>query len=271
MIELTRNDIWKSLSSAFGNSEKVPDLLLQLENTFDKDLADTICFEYLTHQNSLYQITLVTVPHLVRIMNNSNDLEFQLNILINLGMILSELDSENAYLNSIINDDTLDDDIKFDLKSSMLTSLEELEKKVKELIAYVKEQKLGDTFFLSALATFDKRYSIARVFVYYSTNDEYPCLCESCNKEYNLCNESNKLYLYQHWSNMTSNPPQKILPVKLSSTNSVYSSLNWLQHYVEMLNIESLKPLLPYFFSDFMCPDCNTKNSVFKAILDGVC
>lgn len=61
MINLDRLDIWEKLSGPYDTSEDIPALILDLSKSFSTKTLDKIVWEYIYHQNTIYESTLATL------------------------------------------------------------------------------------------------------------------------------------------------------------------------------------------------------------------
>jgi len=96
MIKLTELNVWEKLSSPYGNSSEIPGLLARLSDKLDKVIADEIVWEYIYHQGSIYENTLATLPHLLNIIEKSDDLGFNLDLISSLGVVYIYLDGYSS-------------------------------------------------------------------------------------------------------------------------------------------------------------------------------
>ena len=55
MINLGEVNIWEKLSSPYGNSGDIPDLISLLSKTHKKEIADKLIWDYIYHQGSIYE------------------------------------------------------------------------------------------------------------------------------------------------------------------------------------------------------------------------
>ncbi|MCO6162560.1 hypothetical protein [Flavobacterium sp. NRK F7] len=265
MIGLEEVEIWKKLSSPFGNSEEIPQLLLQLSKTLDKKIADEIIWEYVYHQGSVYENTLATVPHLLKIIESSNNLEFNLDVIASLGVVLIDLDND-SYLKQIFQDNSLDENEKNRIQSAFMNSIETFKKLVIHNLqnTNVLDEESKRFYLISFLVT-EKRHKEADIFKTFSSNDEYIFVCPNCEEETFLWNEEGILNAYSQ--DPVTNKNQKKLKIDLNTSNI---NLEWLEKPIKTININSLKPLVPYFKGDIECHNCNKKSNVLDGIMNSI-
>ena len=120
-------------------------------------------------------------------------------------------------------------------------------------------------FYLISLLVTEKRHKEAEVFKEFSTNDEYIFVCPNCEEETFLWNEENTVNAYSQEPVIHKN--QKKLEIDLNTSNT---SLEWLEKPIEIMNINSLKPLVPYFRGDINCHNCGRKSHVFNGIMNSI-
>jgi hypothetical protein len=275
MLPLTALDIWKQLENPFGNSENIPALIGKLNNSISTEILDEICWEYIYHQNSLYEATFATIPYLVSICEKNASPDYKMATFINLGIILSEMDAKDELLLQIYSESTVDRETVNSIISSYKSSFERLKEIGQVLFDLVPEMDEEDKrHFLVALATCHDRYNLAKVFCTYSSNEEYMCTCPHCVTEFYVWNVDNQLILYTQDPVSNKNQPgYSITPRSVSIAQpfeniSMRTHYEWLMFYIDHLDIESLKPVIGYLFGETKCPECKTNFDVFDAVSD---
>lgn len=272
MISLDDKNRWQSLSSC-GEAGKLPDLILQLLATPSIALLDEICWEHIYHQNTLYQTTIATIPHLLDLAkSNTTNQDLCLHLFLNVGIILTELDVKEEYLKAIIDDGELSPDFRQEIKTAFDVALPEFKWLGESLLPLVKNKdEATKRYFLAAWTVVDAKYAMGKLFVTYSGNDEYMAVCMHCEQEHYLWREEGRLNLYK--SDPVFNKKQPSYSINLAYTTNDHQLLadfQWLHKMSNLLGIASLHSLLPYFFGSFECPKCACENEVFKAILNSI-
>ena len=273
MLNLTDLDRWSQLNSPFGNSEDVPTLINQLENTYSEEVLDEICWEYIYHQGSLYQVTFAALPYLIDICEKSANLNFKLKAFSNIGVIIAELDSEDILLTQTFEKSTLDKSIVSDIIETFKQSFQKLENIGLSLFKFILEQdEIEKRYFLITLAALNKKFKVAKVFLTFIYNDEYICVCPKCNNDLYLSNEDDTLVMYIDDPVFNTNQ-EKFLIQPRSSTqiidekNKLANDFEFLTFYINKLKINSLEHIVNYLFSETKCPICETEFQIFEAIL----
>ncbi|QKX04066.1 hypothetical protein HN014_03805 [Aquimarina sp. TRL1] len=265
MIRLDELHIWKKLSSPYGNSELIPSLIDKLSKTLDKKIADELIWEHIYHQGSVYENTLATVPHVLKIIEKSDNVEFNLNMIACLGVVLIDLDNI-SYVEQIFEENNLDEKEKNSIQIAFIDAIE----KFRILVShYVPNTRILDEeskrFYLIAFLVSIQRHKEAEIFKTFNMNDEYIFVCPNCEEETFLWNEENVLNAYCR--DPSTNKNQEKLRIVLDQSNI---NLKWLEKPIDIININSLKPLLQYFKGDINCHSCSKKHNVFEGIMNSI-
>lgn len=261
MIELDELNIWSKLSGPYENSEEIPSLILTLSKTFDKKIADEIIWEYIYHQGTRYENTLVTIPYLLKVIDSSNDIKFKFDLILSLGILLIGIEPTNLN-ETIIHNNSLDQKIINRIKNTFLESLIDFKYKVMNSFIGAKDLDEQDKrYFLATYLVVLKKHKEAEVFINFSANDEYIFVCKSCKEETYIWNEKNILNAYIE--DPVFNKEQNKLKINLNHNNS---NLKWLENLINKLEIKSLKPLLKYFKGTIKCHNCNIQTNIFEGI-----
>jgi hypothetical protein len=272
MLPLTSLDTWKQLES-YGNAEEIPALIEELDKNFSAETLNEICWDNIYHQNSLYESTFATIPYLIEICEKSSDPNFRMEVFINVGVILAEVDVTGRLLEQTFSKSTIDKKTVNSIIASYKHAFERLNAIGESLLDIVPEMDEGDKrHFLAALATAGERYEVAKVFFTYSDNDEYMCACPDCASEFYLWNKDNSLIMYtedpvfhkdQTGYSITPKAFSVVTsPERIASTNH----FEWLLYYVNRLDIQSLKPIIGYLFGEAICPECGGEFEVFDGV-----
>ncbi|EZH73432.1 hypothetical protein ATO12_15950 [Aquimarina atlantica] len=265
MIRLDELHIWKKLSSPYGNSELIPSLINELSKTLDKKIADELIWEYIYHQGSVYENTLATIPYLLKIIEESDNIEFNLDVIASLGVVLIDLDNI-SYIEQVFKENNLDEKEKNSIQITFIDAVEKFKSLVNH---YVTNTKILDEeskrFYLIAFLVSIKRHKEAEIFKTFNINDEYIFVCPNCEEETFLWNEENVLNAYSR--DPTTNKNQEKLRIVLNESNV---SLKWLEKPIDIMNINSLRPLIQYFKGDINCHSCNKKHNVFTGIMNSI-
>lgn len=275
MLKLTDIDIWTKLKSPFENSGDIPVLIEQLEKTYSDKTLDIICWEYIYHQKSLYESTFATFPYLVNFCETATDASFKLNAFINLGLILSELDTGDILLTQAFANSKLDKEVIKSITESFKESFQKLKEIGKSLFEIVvKKNETEKRYFLNAIAVANENFKVAKLFSTFTENDEYICSCPECDTDFYLWNKDDRLVLYT--ADPVFDKKQAGFPVVPKSSEDIQPSeiissdnnFEWLTFYIDKLKIDSLKSIINYLFGEIKCPECTKKFNVFNAILD---
>lgn len=273
MLPLTDPDTWKQLENPYGNSADLPALIAELEKSFSTEILNEICWEYIYHQNSLYEATFATIPHLIRICEKSTDPNFKMAAFMNMGVILAELDVTGILVPQTFDDSTLEKETVAAIINSYNEAFKRLRVIGHSLFNLVPEMQEGDKrIFLAAWASACERYEVGKIFVTYTDNDEYMCLCPDCDSEFHLWNEDNKLILYTEdpvfHKDQTGHPitPKPLPEVPSIEKVSPANHFEWLVFYIDQFNVQSLKPIVGYLFGEAVCPECEGGFEVFDGV-----
>lgn len=272
MMDLDDKNRWQSLSSC-GEADKLPGLIQQLLANPSIVLLDEICWEHIYHQNTLYQTTITTIPHLLDLAtNNTTNLDFCLHLFLNVGIILAELDVKGEYLKAIIDEGELSPGFRQEIKTAFDVALLDF-KWLGELLLPLIRNKDETTkrHFLAAWAVVEAKFTIGKLFVTYSDNNDYMAVCTYCEREHYLWNEEGKLNVYK--SDPVFNKEQPSYSINLAYTTNdrqLLADVQWLYKMSNLLGIASLQSLLPYFRGSFECVECAGEHEVFKAILNAI-
>lgn len=265
MIALDESNIWEKLSSPYGNSNEIPSLIQQLSQTFEKKIADEILWEYIYHQGSVYENTLTTVPHLVNLIESSSNLQFNLDIIASLGIVLMEFEDESA-IEQTFEENSLDEINRDRIRLTFIEAIEKFKTLVHQYAGHLdvldEETK---RFYLIAYFVATGKFKEAEVFKTFSINDEYIFVCPHCEEETFLWNEENILNAYP--TDPVTNKNQAKLKIE---PNDKHVGLTWLEEPIEKMNIASLKPLIPYFKGNLICHSCSKKYNVFEGIMNSI-
>ena len=275
MLKLTDIDSWTKLTSPYENSGGIPVLIEQLGNTYSGKTLDEICWEYIYHQQSLYEVTFATFPYLIGFCETTTDVSFKLKAFINLGLILSELDADDILLTQTFGNSRLDIDVIKALIESFKESFQKLKQIGKSLFeTVVKRDESKKRCFLSAIAVANENFKVGKVFSTFMENNEYMCSCPECDTEFYLWNEDDRLVLYiddpVFDKKQVGFPvvPKSSLDIKPSEIISSDNNIGWLTFYIDKLKIDSLKSIINYLFGEINCPECSEKFNIFNAIVD---
>ncbi|WP_338766293.1 hypothetical protein WAF17_03480 [Bernardetia sp. ABR2-2B] len=264
---------WKKFSNPYGSSDELPALLQQLDNHFEQELFDTICWEYIYHQGSLYQSTIAAFPYLLKIITKEENRAIQLDAYTSLGVIIAVLYENEVHLNSIIEDDNykLDNEIKQNLYISFKESYKSFFELLPQFIDEVKKiEEAEKRYFLSLIALSKKSYFITDMLITFNGNDEYMSICPNCNSEFHLWNEEDKLNGYiKDPVFEKKQTPFVIIPKHIDRKKATIQSDNyqeWMVAYIDLLEIDSLKEIITFLFGDIICPTCKSKYYVFPSV-----
>jgi hypothetical protein len=275
MLKLTDIDTWTKLTSPYENSRDMPVLIVQLDKTHSEKTLDEICWEYIYHQQSLYEVSFATFPYLVNICETATDASFKLKAFINLGLILSELDADDILLTQTFDNSKLDIDVIKGIIESFKESFRKLKQIGNSLLGtIVKRDESEKRCFLSAIAVANENFKVGKVFSTFMENDEYICSCPKCDTEFYLWNREDKLILYIEDPVFDKKQvgfpvvPKSSLDIQPSEIISSDNNIEWLTFYVDKLKIDSLKFIVNYLFGKINCPECGVKFNIFNAIAD---
>ncbi|MEN7551912.1 hypothetical protein AAG747_28620 [Rapidithrix thailandica] len=272
MLPLENPNAWNKLN-CLGKAEALPKLLLQLKEGEENEVLEEICWEYIYHQNTLYQSTVAIFPHLMEIAKYSQNEAFLLDLFLNLGIILAELDTEGLYLKAILQEqNNLDQTTQELLYRAFVSAFEEFahlgERLQKHIYARDEETK---RYFFMAYAVANKFYELGRVWNTYTENTEYRSICPGCSAEHYLWNESDKLVLYIQ--DPVTNKAQQtfdLLPLEQQALASQAGEKGWLYEHIVKFKINSLLPLVPSLLGRAICPGCGKNYDVFASVINTV-
>ena len=265
MLRLDEIEIWENLSGPYNTSGEIPPLISKLSQTNDMEIANEIIRHYISHQGSTYDSTLATVPHLVKIIRESKDDSFKIELIPSLCIVLIGYEYDESANWSLDND--ISHDVTKRIQSAFMNSLKELRTLVDNSLESVKflNERIKRGFLISYFMTRGK-HEEAEIFIRYDGNDEYVFICPYCYEETYLWNEKNVLNAYELA------PPyylKKLRKLEILQ-NDFNLDLIWLEKMVEGLSINSLKLLLPYFKGYLNCYNCGTQTNVFEGIRGSV-
>jgi len=275
MLKLTDIDTWTKLTSPYDNSRDIPVLIEQLEKTYSEKTLDEICWEYIYHQQSLYEVTFAAFPYLLDFCETATDFSFKLKAFINLGLILSELDADDILLTQTFDNSNLDTTVIEDIVESFKASFQKLKQIGKSLFeTVIKKDESEKRCFLSAIAVANENFKVGKVFSTFMENDEYMCSCPECDTEFYLWNKEEKLVLYIQDPVFDKKQvgfpvvPKSSVDIRPSEIILSDNNFEWLTFYIDKLKINSLKSIVNYLFGQINCPECGDKFNIFNAITD---
>ncbi|MCU0446642.1 MAG: hypothetical protein MUE85_17180 [Microscillaceae bacterium] len=273
MLALSNKTLWQELDNAYGNSEEIPALIQQLQKEYSQKLLNEICWEYIFHQNSLYQATFATIPYLIELAEKVENITHKWEFFINLGLIIADFDYQSPdYLQDLYANCSFIQVVINDIISSYQNSFKKLQTIANQLIDYTKTQDEAEKrYFLACFAVVNELYSVGKVFQTFDNNNEYMCVCGVCKSEFHLWNENNQLVLYLE--DPIFNKKQKSIPIipnrlKFSEADLLNKSNKyaWLKYHIHLLEINSLKNIVDYLFAEINCPSCENRFRVFEQI-----
>ncbi len=265
MIQLEETTIWSKLSSPYGNSVEIPTLIIELSKTNKKEVADELIWEYIYHQGSTYENTLATLPHLLKIIKESNDEVFKMDLVLSLGIVLIGYE-ETSDLNGVFKTNNLTDETQNRIKIAFKNALKEFKNIVDNSFSNINslDESSKRYFLITYLVTRGKHHE-AEIFITFSENDEYIFVCPNCNEETFLWNEENVLNAYD--KDPTFNKDRKQIKIDVNNSNP---DLNWLEELIIKININSLRSLLPYFKGHMNCYHCKEQSNIFDGVLNSI-
>ncbi|GEM_PF-1974948 len=273
MVKLDEIKTWEKLNSPSVNSGKIPALIKELNIAYSSQILDELCWECIYHQNSLYEVTFAAVPYLIDFCESTNNKGHKLDLFLNLGVILCELDRNENLLYDTFKNSKYDKETIKDIIETFKISFEKLKSIATSLFDFIIEkEEIKKRYFLASLAVAHKNFKMAKVFSVYSENEEYICNCPKCNEEFYLWNVEEKLILYTDDPVFNKNQEEFLIQEKLqeniksSHIITENNNLEWLTFYIEKFNIFSLKSIVNYLFGEIDCPKCKSRFEVFDAI-----
>ncbi|BAP31482.1 uncharacterized protein CHSO_2445 [Chryseobacterium sp. StRB126] len=272
MLPLTEISQWKKLSSAFNNSEEIPELLQKLSETFDIDLMIEITTEYISHQMSLYEVTFAVFPYLIELIEKTEDHEFKLETFLYTMAMFSEYGGDEE-MDFIFLDSKCDPEKIVEIKNTFNNSFGKLNQIAVLLeLDILKKDEYDKRHFLTALAVSNRIFEVSSVLWRYSENEEYICTCPSCGESLTLWNENDRLVQYKEDPVFVKDQEKfSVEPAVLSKaeySKAIISEKNyqWLSYYIDKFEVESLRVIINYLFGKTICGYCYTKFEIFENI-----
>ncbi|WP_068498977.1 hypothetical protein [Paenibacillus kribbensis] len=270
--------VWNLLQGPYGSSQYVPEMLNQLQAGYDGEIADTLYWEELYHQNTLYTCTFAAVPYLVDIALNSSDVGIRADIYNICGIF--EAKNYNP-LHTKVPLEFARDQIEVDssvaeyIYEQYRHAIVRLAQMTEEMVLYAKEHEgnIGKRYVLAAAAAFQGYRSIAYMLQSFDTGDEYMLDCPHCGIPLYIwpAEQSDTLIVYDkdpvHSNSLI---PHPIHPGLLDHRGS---DVQWLHEYALKIEENKLPSHLPYLNGWLNCPVCNTPVYIWDELMkmaDGV-
>jgi hypothetical protein len=274
MLRLTDTDTWAILEGPFNHSRDLPVLIEQLGQTYSEKILNEICWEYMYHQGSLYEATFATFPYLVDLCEKVNDKNFKLQIFLNLGGILSELDAEDTILVQTFAGSKIDKNIVVDIIISFKEYFERLNSIGISLFeTIIQKDETEKRCFLGTIAAANKNFKVAKIFWAFIENEEYMCSCPKCDTEFYLENKDDDRLILYTADSFFDKKVEGFLIVPKPSVDTLphemilaKNNFEWLVFNINRLKIESLKSIINYLFGEAKCPKCAQDFEIFKGI-----
>lgn len=264
MIQLDEATVWKELSGPYGNSKEIPSLILALSNTNKKEVADELIWEYIYHQGSVYENTLATVPHLLKIIRESKDDDFKLDLILSLGTVLIGFDENTSGLDNIFTKKIISQKVQDRIQTAFIDAVKEFRNMVDNSFSQAALlDEISKRYFLIACLVTRKKHQEAEMFKTFSENVEYIFVCPTCEEESFLWNEKNVLNAYNK------DPVYNDDKIKIEIIpDNANLNLKWLEELIDKIDINSLRPLIPYFKGHLNCHKCGEQENVFAGIMN---
>lgn len=239
---------WKYLKSPYGESanEGIPNLLRELEVAEGKGFSDLLSelIQRITHQFSTYQITLATIPHLIKLFNEKVDkIDEAFQLIREIGYAIA------------CEDKTVLDKADADIKRWYLDNTGKLEN-LMESFLLKHESDLDDEMkvdmALSYLAFRGFKKEAATLMLLQPGFEECELDCPECG-EYVLLNLDEDEAEYD------------IVPENLEASENDNIG-TWLFSTLHNMNEEYLYSKLPTIFGRITCPGCGQEYHVWDAM-----
>ncbi|WP_230658905.1 hypothetical protein [Psychrobacter sp. I-STPA10] len=276
MLPLDELQLWQKLDSAYGDAETLPELILTLTKTEDSDVADEIVWEIIYHQGSVYQSTLATVPYLVKIAQETTNVDLKMNLVLSLGTLLTGFDSttdisvffqDNSEAhNSNNNEGSTDKKTQQQITTAFMQAIVDFKALVNDTFTMATAlDDVSKIYFLVSYLVSMGQHQAAALFNVCSDSDEFIVACPNCEQETYLWNEEDGLKVYKTDPVCTNIDYSTDIELSNSDSNS---NLVWLENAIDRIEIETLKPLMPYFKGSIICPHCQQSILVFHGLLN---
>lgn len=263
---------WTLLQGPYGSSRYVPEMLKQLQAGYDGEIADTLYWEELYHQNTLYTCTFAAVPYLVDIAFNSSDIGIRADIYNICGIF--EAKNTNS-LHTKIPLEFARDKVKVDsglaeyIYEQYRHAIGRLSELTEEMVLYAKkhEGNIGKRYVLAAAAAFKGYRCIAYMLQTFDTGEEYTLDCPHCGTPlYIWPDEQSDALIVYNKDPVTSNHliPHPVYPGSLEQSDS---NLQWLHEYARKIEEDRLLAHLPYLNGWLRCSVCNTPVKIWDELM----
>lgn len=268
MIPLNDSQTWEQLDSAYDNAQDIPEILNQFITKPTQALADELIWEYLYHQENVYNSTLASYPYLVEVASNTEDKPLLFNLILSLATLsifIGNIENLDVFFDSNLSIET-----KNTVKQSYIKSFEKYKKLVDRFII---DNTIKDIetqgYFLCAYLVRHEKYLQAEVFNAFVQAEEYVFICPSCQKEWYLENKGSSLVAYaEDYINSNAIP----IPLDIDDNQHLpkeqNANLDFIANVFEQLKISQLIALLPSFRGSLTC-SCGSKHNIYDGILEG--
>ncbi|WP_431089864.1 hypothetical protein [Paenibacillus sp. 8b26] len=263
---------WALLQGPYGSSQYVPEMLKQLQAGYDGEIADTLYWEELYHQNTLYTCTFAAVPYLVDIALSSSDISIRADIYNICGIF--EAKNVNP-LHSKVPLEFARDQVELDaglaeyIYEQYQQAIVRLTELTEEMVLYAKDHEgnVGKRYVLAAAAAFQGYRCVAYMLQSFDTGDEYTLDCPHCGTPLYIwpVEHSDVLVVYDK-DPVNSN---SLVPYSIQSGSLDHkgSNLQWLYQYAQKIEENNLLAHLPYLNGWLSCPVCNAPISIWDELM----
>lgn len=271
MLDLNRTDIWKVLEAPIKEVAKLPELLKELRATENTKILSEICCYYIYCQNTIYQSTFVTIPHLVDIYKSSNNTKFKADILLDLSYVVGSM-ADCHFGHNVVDEGNFDESLSQELSNAFFQAFAELKVFVFDIIEEAKKiTEMDKPFYITLLAAVHHLFPIADFFMCGSGHEEFESACPHCSGFFLLQNENNVLKGYIHWPIFDEKQVPfmvipKVLPIPEKDVRSDNTTA-WITYYCQTIEESLYLPILPYLFGTIACPKCNKDYEVMPSIV----
>ncbi|AHC19051.1 MULTISPECIES: hypothetical protein [Paenibacillus] len=269
---------WTLLQGPYGSSQYVPEMLKQLQAGYDGEMADTLYWEELYHQNTLYTCTFAAVPYLVDIALKSSDIGIRADIYNICGIFEAK---NNNPLHTKVPLEFTRDQVKVDsslaeyIYAQYRSAIVRLAELTEEMVLYAKEHEgdIGKRYVLAAGAAFQGYRCVAYMLQSFDTGDEYTLDCPHCGTPLYIWPDEQNDTLVVYDKDPVNSDNLVPHPISPRSLDRRGANMQWLHEYAQKIEENKLLAQLPYLNGWVDCPVCNTPIYIWDELMkmaDGV-
>jgi hypothetical protein len=267
------DEIWKELDS----SGEIPKQVAILKDDFNHDLKDELFYYELCDQYYIPPVSFAVVPHLVELAVSHGDRE-RSEIVTLCGLIqacgeIEKLPDGKKVLVGL-NKLPLSLFIIDKITREYFESVETLKPLCLKLLENRELSHEDRLYLFFSLLAFHGQEQISYVLIINSTLDEFVLNCPDCEEEIILWPEDNKMVAYKEDAVFNKKAEKfYFAPAEINWKNwngefSDEQKAKWMMFLAEKYDLEPLKNIIPYLFSEILCPHCQESINILESLID---